>query len=111
MPSGYSAASGGNFSKNNPLLLDLQQIFQRSLEDISESSAAAGLGDRSGCQRIRSGVDMVDLDPRKAFFKHRQNLDGINLRQSSIKVYRAAFLERLLVELVQGLERLPLRPA
>jgi len=73
------------------------------VKHVADGSASPRFGDRSRHDLIgaRAGVDR--LDPGKAFFEHRQNFHCSIRRQSAIDVQRAAFLQGLLVSVVDAL--------
>jgi hypothetical protein len=91
--------------QQKPLLLELQSVFQGSLENVAYNPPAAGLGNRPGRELIRGRVDVIDLDSRKALLENRENFLSVDLSQSSVKIKGSTLLERLLVDFVQTLAR------
>ena len=83
--------------------MHLHDVFEVHVKHVADGSASPRFGDRPRHNLIgaRAGVDR--LDPGKAFFEHRQNFHCSIRRQSAIDVQRAAFLQGLLVSVVDAL--------
>ncbi len=62
---------GVEFFEEQALILDSHHTVQQRLKNIRDNLAAAGLGDDTSRKLVRSCVDVIDLDARKAPFKGR----------------------------------------
>src|SRR5581483_1219762 len=80
----------------------LQHGLERRLKDIADGLAGAGLGGGARDQLVRGDVQLFYRDAGESLFEDRQNLLGIDLRQSAVKIHRA-FRRGFLVQLIEAL--------
>src|SRR5262245_15037943 len=70
---------------------------------IANGSAAARFGDRSGNDFVPARAGVNGFDAEEALFEYRQDLARRVWRQSAVDIQHAAFLQGLLVSLIDGL--------
>src|SRR5258706_7062351 len=85
------------------LIIELDDVFDGELGDVDDGPAAARLSDDARRELVGSPIDMVDLHAREPFFKLRQNLFRVDLRQGGVKINRATFLDRRVMKLIERL--------
>jgi hypothetical protein len=81
----------------------LNDVLELGLKDISQNLAAARLCNRPRRQFIGGCVHLIHSYARKALLEYAENLGCGDLRQGTVEIDRAAFLQSSLVQFLHGL--------